>query len=526
VKPIGYPITIDATEFEQRVAIGAWFYPESFLGWIEPGDTRTINLAVNGLYNYGLWTNVTNIKQAEFTVFRNGTCNPNEFLTDYGIIYVNSDAIPPVTTINLNGSIGNNGWYISDVQVTFTATDDSSSIKKTEYSFDSTNWIEYIGSFVVTEEGNTTIFYRSIDNIGNVELMKSNIIKIDKSRPDTQLDMNPYYIDDLGNIYITASTEFNLTGTDQPSGVEITYYRINGGNWITYSEEFTITENNSPYTIEYYSVDIAGNEELINSITVNLVNFEINTYLSKGEDNTITYFDVIFTKNKQTGEYRLVATNPGQIFYIIEFTNHWPTSVDTLDIEILIPVDFILKGSEPIHVYLDGTDITSDCVINGNLITIQDIPSDSVIKIVIHLDYGLKGNTYESLDDYGMKGYVFNTVVSGVNGDPLIIDDGLEQSSQYSATLITHQKKTTAITGYVYDIYGNPIEGATVELYLNGVLINTTITDENGFYYFIDVEVDIYEVHVIYNGITKIQVATASKDELTELDFMISYENP
>ena len=42
---------------------------------------------------------------------------------------------------------------------------------------------------------------------------------------------------------------------------------------------------------------------------------------------------------------------------------------------MLIPEDFILKGAEPIHVYLDGIEINSSCIINGNLITIQDIPA-------------------------------------------------------------------------------------------------------------------------------------------------------
>ena len=200
--------------------------------------------------------------------------------------------------------------------------------------------------------------------------------------------------------------------------------------------------------------------------------------------------------------------------------------METLHIETPIPDDFILKGSTPIHVYLDGIDITTECIINGNLITIQDIPPDSAIRVVVHLDYGLKGNTYESLEEFGMVGYVFETIVSGINGESLIIDDGLEQSSQSSATLTSHQKKTTAIAGYVYDGDGNPIEGTIVVLYRNGNPVSSIITDENGFYYFIDVEVEMYEVRVLVGGITEIQVATTSKNELEELDFVISNANP
>ncbi|MHA2122902.1 MAG: hypothetical protein ACW990_17020, partial [Promethearchaeota archaeon] len=90
----------------------------------------------------------------------------------------------------------------------------------------------------------------------------------------------------------------------------------------------------------------------------------INSYISKGEYNPISYFDVIFTKSKQTGEYKLVATNPGQIFYIIELVNNWPVPMELLNIEATIPGDFVLKGSTPIHIYLDGLDITGDCIIS------------------------------------------------------------------------------------------------------------------------------------------------------------------
>jgi len=520
VKPIGHPITIDAINFNQRVAIGAWIYPESFLGWIEPGTTRTINLIVNGNRKYDLWTNISGIMQAEFTVFRNGSCGPNEFHTDYGIILItyDDDDDPPVTDIILSGTTGNNGWFTSDVHVTLTATDEGTGVERTEYSFDGVNWIYYSGTFLVNPEAITTIFYRSIDEAGNIEIMKDIDIKIDKTQPDTQLAMNMYYIDPLGDIYVTSSTEFSLTGSDTTSGVESIYYRINGGVWYEYFNIFTLNSNGL-YTIEYYSVDIAGNEELFNSVTVYLSDFEVTSYLSKGEDTPIDYFDVIFTKSKQTGEYKLVATNPGQMFYIIELVNNWPTSIESLDFEVILPEDFLMKGSEPIHIYLDGVDITTDCVINGNFITVMNILPGAALEIIVHIDYGLKGTYYANLDDFGMIGYSIETLVSGLNGV-----NGFEQSSQASATLIAHQKKTTAIAGYVYNTNGDFLEGLTVELYQNGVLIGTTTTDENGFYYFIDIDEGDYEVHVLFNDSNEIQVATASKNELEEVNFELLYD--
>ena len=64
---------------------------------------------------------------------------------------------PPVTIIDLSGTLGNNDWFISDVLVTLTATDDISGIDYTEYSYDGTNWLLYSEPFIIPIEGEITI---------------------------------------------------------------------------------------------------------------------------------------------------------------------------------------------------------------------------------------------------------------------------------------------------------------------------------------------------------------------------------
>ena len=170
--------------------------------------------------------------------------------------------------ISLGGDQGLSGWYKSDVIVNLTATDNISGITKIEYSFDGTNWITYKGSFTITTEGTTTIYYRSTDVAGNMEAMKTENIKIDKTPPATDLTIGTHYVDSVGNIYVTSNTGFTLTATDSVSGVAHTYYRVNGGNWTEHFGAFNVTGPIGTYTIEYYSVDVAGNEETPKSITV------------------------------------------------------------------------------------------------------------------------------------------------------------------------------------------------------------------------------------------------------------------
>ncbi|MDH4214981.1 MAG: cadherin-like domain-containing protein, partial [Candidatus Thorarchaeota archaeon] len=68
------------------------------------------------------------------------------------VLDVIDDTTPPTTTISLAGTLGANGWYISDVVVTLTATDDLSTFS-TMYSLDDTNWFSYTGPFTITADG-------------------------------------------------------------------------------------------------------------------------------------------------------------------------------------------------------------------------------------------------------------------------------------------------------------------------------------------------------------------------------------
>ncbi|MEM2133775.1 MAG: hypothetical protein QXG44_02915 [Candidatus Jordarchaeaceae archaeon] len=187
---------------------------------------------------------------------------------DYNCEAIMIDKTPPETKIGLVGILGQGDWYKSDLIVNLTSTDNLSGINKIEYSFDGVNWFAYTESFIITTEGVTILYYRTIDVAGNAEDTKTGIIMIDKTLPITELTIGTYFVDDAGNIYVTSTTKFTLTATDYVSGVAHTYYRINGGDWIEYIGAFNITGKVGTYTVEYYSVDVAGNKEPPNSETV------------------------------------------------------------------------------------------------------------------------------------------------------------------------------------------------------------------------------------------------------------------
>jgi hypothetical protein len=93
------------------------------------------------------------------------------------------DTTSPVTTISLDGTSGENDWYVSNITVTLNAGDSGSGIAFTQYSLDGVTWINYTGPFTINSEGTINIYYNSTDKAGNAEETKILTIKIDKTPP-------------------------------------------------------------------------------------------------------------------------------------------------------------------------------------------------------------------------------------------------------------------------------------------------------------------------------------------------------
>ena len=137
-----------------------------------------------------------------------------------------ADKTPPVTTISLSGVPGHNDWFTSDVTVTLSAIDDSE-VDEIKYSFDNVTWTTYTTPFTITNEGNTTIYYKSTDKVGNPETIKTKTIKIDKTVPSGSITIN-----DDATYATSTSVTLTLTTADATSGV----YQVrfsNDGLWDT-----------------------------------------------------------------------------------------------------------------------------------------------------------------------------------------------------------------------------------------------------------------------------------------------------
>ncbi len=95
-----------------------------------------------------------------------------------------ADLLAPSTVATLNGTAGADGWYVSDVVVTLEAQDEAggSGVAQTLLAIGEGEWQEYAGPFTLTDEGETLLRFRSIDNAGNVEEPNAQYVKIDRDR--------------------------------------------------------------------------------------------------------------------------------------------------------------------------------------------------------------------------------------------------------------------------------------------------------------------------------------------------------
>ncbi|HHH78259.1 MAG TPA: hypothetical protein ENL18_03490 [Thermoplasmatales archaeon] len=159
---------------------------------------------------------------------------------------------------------GNDSWYVSNIWFGFNSSDLLSGINYTKYSIDGGDWKNYEDYEVIADDGYHSIQYYSVDEYGNKEKTKNISLKVDKTAPYTVLegDGNESYWHRIDFIGI-------LDGQDNMSGLENTYYRVNGGVFSTYIKPFNITLEGIN-TLEYFSKDNAGNAEQLKSVNIKI----------------------------------------------------------------------------------------------------------------------------------------------------------------------------------------------------------------------------------------------------------------
>ncbi len=147
------------------------------VGLKEDGTVVAVGYNGNSQLNVSTWTNIMPM------------CDP--------VCLPPQDIIPPITAALINGTLGQNGWYVSDVQMTVTSMDNDggSGVKEIHYIIDAVETVVQgsSASFSIVGDGTHAVTWYAIDNAGNVEMPAQEMnISIDKTAPSVPaMNTNP-----------------------------------------------------------------------------------------------------------------------------------------------------------------------------------------------------------------------------------------------------------------------------------------------------------------------------------------------
>lgn len=303
------------------------------------------------------------------TVFTFASKNLSNVLNLNQVEQVKIDYHPPVTTLAAVPSEpdGLNGWYITQPQITLSAIDPVSGVDAILYSWNGGPLVEYTGPITVPSHGSHYLTFYARDNASNVETAHIVNFRYDPDAPVTFAS--------VPTVTVTEPPVINFISSDDASGVMMIYYTIDGSTpvieapgtfSVPYGESITVNESGT-YTLKYFSVDRAGNQESVKSS----IPFTIDV-----PEPTGLYLTFIesFPMNGDFGWYRaspyirIDSDKPqlvDKLFYKVNLTAMPTTAKFTSTVQISSPINVFdrnlislqIDGADPIEIDISGIDI-------------------------------------------------------------------------------------------------------------------------------------------------------------------------
>lgn len=197
---------------------------------------------------------------------------------------VKLDNTPPVSRLEVKGmkyECKGKTYIRPDTQIFLSGEDSpisgvASGLKEIKYAIDSFDFATYTEPFTLNK-GTHTIYYQSLDNLGNVETVKSFLVWVDNTPPETSLVIGEPKCSEHPYPVISSLAPLTLLANDPvaqnvASGVKETRYRIQDTEYQIYQGTFNLTGQDGDYLLSYYSLDNVENQELVKSATVTLDN--------------------------------------------------------------------------------------------------------------------------------------------------------------------------------------------------------------------------------------------------------------
>ncbi len=173
------------------------------------------------------------------------------------VAYEGDTTTPTLTFGDLTPAANAAGWNNTPVDLPFTTADDLSGVQSAEPGSPL-----HFGSEGIDQTRQVTV----TDKGGNTATFTSPVVNIDLTSPSTSIQIPGL---SQQQEWFTGPVPVTLVASDNLSGVASTFYSINGEPAQTYTSTFSIT-GDGVYTIEFWSVDAAGNTETHQTRTVRI----------------------------------------------------------------------------------------------------------------------------------------------------------------------------------------------------------------------------------------------------------------
>jgi len=229
------------------------------------------------------------------------------------------DTTPPTTSATPSGTLGQNSWYVSNVSVTLSASDNTggSGVNVTYYEVDGGAQQTYAAPFTVSSDGIHTVTFWSTDKAGNTEVntAAANTItfKIDATAPS-----GTFLVNNGAATTSTAAVTLGSSVSDANPPLEMRF-RDGGGSWTAWeayapTRAWTLPAGAGTKTVEAEYRDPAGNKLALSASIVLLAPPQppVVTSPNGGEDWQIgTSHAVTWTPGNGSGATIAVSRDGG-----------------------------------------------------------------------------------------------------------------------------------------------------------------------------------------------------------------------
>ncbi|NOU62438.1 hypothetical protein GC096_00060 [Paenibacillus sp. LMG 31461] len=324
-------------------------------------------------------------------------------------------------------------------------------------SLNATEWKQVQGSLIINETGvvtETTMFLYT-ETQGNGTPFYVDDVEV---RPLTVDDVPPVTVSDAPSGWQTTAQVIHLTASDSGSGVAGTFYSLDHGAYIA-GNTISIT-GEGVHTLDYYSKDLAGNQEATQTVNVRIDGTAPTTSVvapSAPDGPSGTYISPVTVTLSATDN----VSGVWQVVYSVNNGATWTPYTTSLTFDKQGAYTVLYRATDAAGNSETAKSISFNLAASTVKVQLKDSTGNPLNGgVVKYYDGGWKdfgvtdalGNASKSLQD---KGYTFGITYEGT----------YKEIVQHTGTDAVVVFQTVKAKVQLKDSLGNPLDSGTVKYY-------------------------------------------------------------